>query len=596
MLSMRQKNKIISLSVILIISLVLFVYFNSLTGKFLWDDDVLVNDNVYIRNWSALKKIFTKDIGAGGAKEFHAYRPIQIFTYLVDYSLWRLNVKGYHLTNILLHILVTLAIYSLLNILYGDRFISLLTSVLFAVHPIHTEAVAYISGRADSLAALFMVFAFIFYIKYLRSNKITTYLVILLSYLFAVLSKESSLILPLLFLLYHYAFKVKFKIKQFLPVLFITFLYVLLRLTVFKTLLPPPQSLVSAALFQRLPGFFVALINYTKLLFLPLNLHMEYGYRLFNLSEPKAILGGVGLIFLLSWVYIRRKNNKLLFFSISWFFLSLLPQSNIYSINAYMAEHWLYLPSVGFFLILAKGLAHLYKIEKLKNFAAILLIGLLTFYSFLTIKQNTYWKNPIVFYERNLKYAPDSARMLNNLAQAYKDIGKYPEAGTLFKKSIELSPGNEDTYNNFALLYHDTGDYTEAIALYNKAIELNPNNAKVYNNLANAYKQIGKPQEAIALYKKAIQTNPDYATAYNNLGIVLCTAIGKKEEAIAVFKEALRIIPDFADVHNNLAVSYYYGKQYDLAIKHCDRAINLGYEVNPEFLKLLEPYRKQGYL
>ena len=587
-----NKNKIIFLSLVLIIASGFTVYFNSLNGKFIYDDDVLVKDNLYIRNWHNLPKVLTKDIGSGGAKEYHFYRPVQTLTYMIDYSLWKLNVRGYHLTNILLHILAALAIYWLIFLLYKDWLISFFTGLLFMVHPVHTEAVVYISGRADLLAALFMLLCLIFYIKYLRSKNIITYAVILFTYSLAILSKEYCLVFPVLLLLYHYVFKVKLKIKIILPILLIIVLYVILRLTTTSISLLFNPAMPSGNLFQRIPGVFSAIATYIRILILPVNLHMEYGRKFFNFTDPKVILGFLIFVSLLILIFRNRKNKDLTFFSISWLFIALLPQTNIFSLNAYMAEHWLYLPSLGFFLILAGGLSYLYRTKNLRILAVFFFISLTVFYSILTVRQNNYWKDPIVFYERTLKYAPDSWKILNNLGRAYKDKGNFVQAEALYKKALIISPSREEIYNNLGLLYHDNGKYPEAIVAYKKAVEINPKEPRTYNNLGNTYKEIGKPGEAIALYKKAIEINPDYVDAYNNLGIVSYTLEGEKEKSIEAFQKVIEINPDDADAHNNLAVAYYYKGRCDLAKKHCQKAINLGYKVNPKFLKLIINCRK----
>ncbi len=519
----HRKEDIISASIILIIMLGFTVYSNSLNGEFICDDYYHVKDNVHIKDWTKLPNIFTESIGAGGALKSNFYRPVQALTYMIDYHLWKLNVYGYHITNILLHILVALGIYWLINILYDNNLLSLFTSALFIIHPIHTEAVAHISGRADSIVAVFILLSLILYIKGLSSRSINIYLFMLFSYILALLSKENSLIFPLLLLLYHYAFKKKFRIKRFLPILGITFIYILLRITSLKASLPNTWYVTSSVL-QRIPGFFVAITEYLKLLLLPFNLHMEYGNRLFNLNCPKAILGILIVLFLLAYVVRVKNRNSLTFFSICWFFLTLLPQSNLYPMIAYMAEHWLYLPSIGFFLIIASLLKKLYDFKTFKSIVLIFIIGVLGFYSHLTIKQNNYWKDAIVFNKRTLKY----------------------------------------TKKNF----------------------------RVYNNLGLSYLRIDKIEEAIALFKKAIEANPNYPYAYNNLGVAYLK-INKKEEAAIWFEKTIEIDPGYPQAYNNLALIYYYNKKYDLAIKYCDKAIKLGFNVDPGFLKLLEPYRNR---
>lgn len=541
-------------SVTFIIILGFAVYGNSLNNGFIWDDQILIKDNSYVKGWSSLPQIFTQDIGAGaGKKTWKFYRPLQMITYIIDYSLWKSDAKGYHLTSILWHVLAALSIYVLMNMIFKDNLLSFLTGALFIVHPVHTEVVTYISGRADSMALLFMLMCFIFYIKSSPSKRVGTCILMLFSYALALLSKESSLILPVLLLLYHYSFKKKVHIKNFFLIVGISLIYVLLRVTVFKAILPDVTN--TATLGQRLPGVFAAITSYVRLLFLPLDLHMEYGHPLFRFSDPKCILGMSLLLALLTVAFRKREDSPLISFSLSWFFIALLPVLNLYPINAYMAEHWLYLPSIGFFLVAAKGLQSFYKVQALRILAVSFVIGLLAWHSYLTVKQNVYWREPLLFFQRLLKYAPDSARVYYNL-------------------------GNE---------YHNNGEDEEAIAAWKKAIEIRPDYETAYNNLGNTYLALNKGGEAISAYKKAIEIKNDHANAYYNLGNAYFS-INKIEEAIASWKKATEIKKDYKEAYHNLAVIYFQQKQYNLAIENCDRAKELGIE-NNELLKVLQPYR-----
>jgi len=151
-------------SVLLIIILGFAIYGNSLYGQFIWDDKYLIEKNITITNWSNLPRIFTEDIVSGAGRRSQSYRPFQMLTYMIDFSLWKSDVRGYHLTNVLLHILVALGIYGLIITIFKDNLLSLLTGIFFVVHPIHTEAVTYVSGRADSLA--FFVYGALLYLLY----------------------------------------------------------------------------------------------------------------------------------------------------------------------------------------------------------------------------------------------------------------------------------------------------------------------------------------------------------------------------------------------------------------------------------------------
>lgn len=509
----NKKAILISIALIIIIGFAL--YANSLNGKFIWDDHYLVRDNTYIRNWSNVTKIFTKDIAAGAGIEFTSYRPLQMLTYMVDYSLWKLDARGYHFTNILLHILVALCIWWLTYVLFDNQLLSLFTSMFFVTHPIHTGAVTYISGRADPLAVVFMLLCLILYIKWLRISNRGIYALMLSTYIFALLSRENSLILPFLILLYHYTFRKKFKLKGFLPMLGVTFIYILLRLTVLKV--PLPHLLRGTTLFQRIPGFFAAITNCIRLLFFPVNLHMEYGNRFFSLTDPQVLSGIFITCLLLIYAFKKRAEFSLIFFSICWFFLAFLPHSNLYPIDAYMAEHWLYLPSIGFFLILANGLSYLCKNKDFRIFAAVIIITLLSFSSYLTIRQNSYWKDPIAFYERTLRFNPDSWRIHNNLGNLYSNIGDDEAAIASYRKTIEIKPDYAEGYFNLGNVYKDMGKHEEAIVSYEKVIKIKPNFAKAYNNLGVMYKDLGRIREAIASFKKALKIDPNDIYARDNL-------------------------------------------------------------------------------
>ncbi|MFC1624718.1 hypothetical protein ACFL28_05380, partial [Candidatus Omnitrophota bacterium] len=171
----------ISISIALIILLGFIIYGNSLDGKFMWDDEKLIEENTYIKEWRHIKEIFTENIGKGAGEKSNFYRPLQMLTYMIDYSLWKLDARGYHLTNIFLHILVALGIFYLVSILFKDTLLSFLASIFFVVHPIHAGPTNYISARANSLVAVFMLLTLIFYIKALDTKKLSLYLGMLLT-------------------------------------------------------------------------------------------------------------------------------------------------------------------------------------------------------------------------------------------------------------------------------------------------------------------------------------------------------------------------------------------------------------------------------
>ncbi len=619
---MEKKRFFIGVSVVLIVVSGFVVYFNSLNNGFIWDDYDLVRDNVYVKRWSSLPLVFSTDVAAGGGRQYNFYRPLQMLTYFSDYSLWKLNSVGYHLTNVVLHVLAALTLFWLVVLLFGNPFLSLVTALLFVVHPVHTEAVAYVSGRADSLAAIFLLLSLVFYHHNFRSDKPIFFVAACLSYVLALLSRENVLILPALLLLYHYFIREKPKAGRFLLFLFLALLYAALRSTILRALLPQ-QAMSPGTWWQRLPGFFVAFGEYVRILPAPVNLHPEYGRELFAFADPRALAGAVLLAVVLVLLFLTRNRIRLAFFALGWFILNLLPVANFYPINAYLAEHWLYLPSMGFFLLAAWGIDGIYRRRRAP--ALILTVVLAVSYAFLAMKQADLWKDGAAFYERALRYAPKSVRTMtdlgiarlkqgqtgaavevleqatrldpgyadafNSLGNAYKIAGRYPEAEEAYKRAFTIKPDYAGAYNNLGMLYDKLIKKEEAIACYLKAIEANPGFVPACNNLGVTLDALGREEEAENWYRKALLLNPDFADAYNNLAVILSHS-GRKTEAIGALEKALRINPRLAAAHTNLAMIYYDLNDYRQAIGHCDQAIALGYQVNPRFLKALDQHRQ----
>lgn len=477
------RNSLLPLILILILGFA--AYANTLGGQFVWDDEYLVTGNALIRSWAGFPKIFASDLASGSGQKFNFYRPIQTITAMFDYSLWKHNPTGYHLSNIVFHVLAALALYWLITVLFKDPALSLLTSILFVVHPIHTEAVSYISGRADSLAALFMLLAVIFYVRALETKRAVYYPAFIVSFVLALMSRENSLILPVLLLFYHFAFKKKFKPLIFLPLVVLAGIYIALRMTVLDFHLQ--GNIPASTLAQRIPGFFAALSQYVRLMIVPYPLHMEYGFTIFGLFDAQSLAGLVLVLALGAWLFLQSKKRGLVFFALGWFMITLLPVSNLYPINSYMAEHWLYLPSMGLFLLAAAGLRALGRRKKVERIVLSAVVGLTAFYAILTIAQNRHWRDPIAFYEWTIRYSPDSLRMHNGLALAYYNKGMTAKAIEVYTRAIEKFPKQAFLYNNLGSIYLAKGQKREAEGLFVQAVTLDADYGAAHANLAGIY-------------------------------------------------------------------------------------------------------------
>jgi Tfp pilus assembly protein PilF len=516
------KAHLISMALIAVLGAA--VYSNAVTGEFVWDDRYLVKENALIKSPANIPAIFTEDIGAGAGIESSSYRPLQILAYNIIYSIWGLDVRPYHILNIALHILAAIGVYALARALSADHALAVIAAALFAAHPIHTESVSYISGTADPLSVAFLLTGLNIYILKAKGQGSWivdrgSWLMVPVCYILALLSRETTLILPVLILIYHYAFKKKIEPARFAPIIGITILYIALRAAFIKT--PLPSDFASTTVLERAPGFAVAVAEYTRLLIAPFGLHMEYGAGTFGIFEPRAILGIAILSGLAVFIVkIRTRVRPIYTFCALWFLAALLPSSNLYPINAYMAEHWLYLPSIAVFMAVAGALRGRFPL-KVTIFISALLVA---FYGYLTVKQNNYWSEPIGFYKRTLEYAPRSARLLNDMGIAYNERGETEEAIRSFMKAIDIDPRHPEAYDNIGKIYTNLGDArgssgnnAEAIEFYKKAIEISPDAVAAYNNLGNVYKAAGRFDEAMELYKKALEISPGHPIILHNI-------------------------------------------------------------------------------
>ncbi len=512
----------------------ILVYANSFNGEFLWDDRFLVQENLFIRDWGHVERIFTSDIGAGAGSRYSAYRPLQILSYALDFSLYELDPRGFHVTNTLIHLFTAWALYWFGFLFLRNVWQAGAAALLFAVHPVHTEAVAYISGRADPLAGLFVLLAFVGYLKHRKLNQSRWIALSCIAFAGALLSRENAIIFPVLLLLYERTHDRSINLKRIGPPFAILIAY-----AVFRVFAQQPQSPASGvALLDRIPSFLSAFFSYLRLLFVPTGLHMEYGFRSFPFSHW-SVLAGFALLAGLC-VLIAKLRRPDLRFTLGWYGLALLPVSNIFPINAYMAEHWLYLPSMGAFLSLAiLGRALWEKRGLWMRAAQTAGIAVLLFFFVQTIRQNATWKDPITFFRYTLKYAPGNGRLWTSLGLAEFEQGQTERAVRSLEKAVAVDPGYAEAQNHLGYIYdlRNNGNERKAIGLYRRAIELDPAYVDAYNNLGAAYFETGRFEEAIAAFREAIRRNSNFAKGYANLAIVYFN-MEDRENSRACFEKA----------------------------------------------------------
>ncbi len=535
--------------------LVFVVYSPSLKGPFLWDDEHLIVDNSFLRSWAHVPGILATDIGNGAGRAYDFWRPLQILSYLFDFTVWKLHPLGFHLGNVLLHFLCAAALFWLAWLVFADRRLAALAALLFAVHPAHTEAVSFISGRADPLSLLFLLLSFGLLLKDAARPRLRFFLLSLGAYALALMSRESALLLPVLVVVYRLTLRKPVSRRAFGGLIVISALYAFLRLTALRSVWPA-EPLSGFTLTQRLPGAFAALAGYGRVLAVPFGLHMEYGSRLFAWSDPRVGLGMLALVCCLVATGHRRAP-AVVRFGCAWFFVALLPFLNVLSpLNAYMAEHWLYLPSVGLFILAGAGLGRWYqrapRASGVVTVLVILLWGVSSFY------HNRFWADPVRLFERTVALAPESTRARVSLALAYFDQGRLDEAEVLLLEALKKDPG----------------DYV------------------AYNVLGSVYYQMNRKNDAEAAWRNGMAVEGRFAEFYGNLGVIEAQK-GDLEEALFFFREAIKRNPVNPDPYKNAAVACYNAGQYRDALAYWEKARGLGLREDPVFSETIEKVRRQ---
>ncbi|MDD5530417.1 MAG: tetratricopeptide repeat protein [bacterium] len=563
------------IGIFLIATLGIAIYANSLNNGFVYDDTIFITNNIYIKNLENLPKLFNMDIFC--AKDspqkvknaVYYYRPLQAVSNMFDYSLWRLNVFGYHLTNLLWHLLTAILIYFLVNLLFRDLKISLIAGLLFVAHPIHTEAVTYISGRTDLMASSFLLLSFILFIKYRQFSlpkRNYYYAGSVISFIFAILSKETGVILPFILILYDWLFSKQEKNIKFISKLLsrisifiiIDIIYAGLRFAILnfgewglKSGINPYLRILTACKSTLL---------YIKLLFLPFDLHMDRSMSAATSIFNLPVLISIVLLIIIGVLAVKAyKSNKTIFLSIVWFLVFLFPTLNLVAqLPRGMLEHWVYVPSIGIFIILGFGIAKIFEIPQevcpsyISNAVFIVILGL---YSGLTIKQNTIWKDEPTLYKNMLKYRPDNVEAHYNLGNYYWRKGLLDNAIKEYEGILTLNPGNAGVHNSLGRIYTAKGLVDKAITESKEALRLQPDLAEAHNNLGLAYDTKGLSDEALKEYKEALRLGPTSVETHNNLG----TYYAKKkllDEAIIEYRKALKLNPDDITVMNNLSIAY----------------------------------------
>lgn len=560
----------------------LAVYANTFGNAFVWDDLHLVVDNPRIKSGAGFWTLWASDLFPDLASGY--YRPLQTLTYWMDYQLWALAPFGYHLTSALLHAGVALLLYRLVDRLLGVPRAALLAALFFAVHPLHTEAVTYVSGRSDPLSALCLLAALVLFLEGDRTRLTWWRAGSLAAFAAALVAREAAMVGVLLVPLVELArcrrdgesFRDGWRsrlLAGYLPYVVVLGLYLGARAAVVGTAtVQTPLAQVPLAL--RLATMLEVVVRYLALLVAPVGQHMERTVApAASVMAPAVIGSAVVVAGAVAVVALLRRRAWPVSFGVTWFLVALLPVANVVPLATFMAEHWLYVPSMGLCIAAGWGLDRAMAGRWRTAVAALAGLALIT-YGGLTVRRNLDWQDGVTLYEATLRYAPGSVRALINLGEARQRLGQLDRAEAAYRRALEVDPGAWTPHNNLGALYADQGRSDLAEQAYRRGLALAPGVGAAHNNLGNLYRAQRRPVEAIAEFERALALNPSDAAAHNNLGLALLD-VGRPDEAKAEFEAAIRINPDYAAPHSNLGNHYFRRRQLAEAAEQYRAAIRL---------------------
>lgn len=629
---------------VLLAALAVLIYINSLPNGFVFDDSRLSHSLEYLQ-WL---------IRSG---HWLTYRPLRTASYAIDYSLFGLNPAGFRAFNILYHILNGALLFTILRAVLKQSRPALLAAILFIVHPVQTESVAYISGRRDVFFTLWYLAGLYGFIRYRETSRIRYLCLAGGSYLLSLLTKEMAVTLPLLWLCYDFIrslpsagdegrisawealrdgartlLRRHTRFYLLIGTVLTVLGYYYLKVQVLPMSLRSgmwgggvwPTLLTSARIFA----------HYLTLMVFPMRLSADYSFNAFPISHSLAesrvvlalaVLGG-------AWwgIYRLLASDRWAAFGGLWFFVTLLPVSQIVPHHEMMAEHYLYLPSAGFFLMAAVLVERLltrktYARAVAAAFAiAVLLLGLRT------VARNRDWKDDLTFWTKTVQTAPESTRAHIALAGVHLRQGRHDQARQELVEALRIQPNSVGTHSDLGMVLVQLGRLGEAEQELREAMrlsvtpspELRVNLALVYmgrsqfddagreltealrspglpgpmraialNTLAVIYRVEGKQEDAEKALMESLHSNPTYVEARVNLGLLYLQK-GMLPEGAAQLEDALRYKGSDADLHALLGEVYYRLGRKDPAVTELTKALRLKGDF-PEARALLDTIARE---
>lgn len=587
---------LIALSVLAALTIISF--YPTLTCGFTnWDDDRYVTENTIIRelSWNSVKKIFT-------TFQYQWYHPFVGLSYAVEYHFFGLDPKAYHITNLVLHLLNAFCVYWLILLITGDHLISFVTSLLFSVHPLRVESVAWVTERKDLLFSLFFLLSSIAYVTFLEGGKRIFYGLSILLFIVSLLSKQMAVTLPLTLLLIDFFFRklswkaLLNKIPYFLASGVIVFVVLFSTRYISQAVRQFPElawyHTLFVASYVLLFYFYKSLLPFHLCAIYPFPDEMRKGMLplLFWISPA-----GVAALALLTWSVYR--ISRAAAFGIMFFVINIIPVLHLIPIITFeiAADRFTYIPFIGLALVIALALRWLIFSSRFSTsppfrIASVALVtALVLLLSHLTYNRCGVWRDSLTLWNDVQRQYPDLWVSYANRGAFYGEADDYDSAFRELNRAIDLFPQAEASYINRGLVFRNTGNLDRAMEDFNTALRISPGNPKALLNRGICHALKKDYDSALADFTAVAATDPIAGEAILNRDKALeeksamnsqIEALARQEEkepgradirvdrglllyqrgdlegALNEYSEAIRLDPSFAVAYNNRALVY----------------------------------------
>jgi tetratricopeptide (TPR) repeat protein len=537
------------------------VYVPTLGFQFVYDDKPQIVQNPAIHAWRYLPHYFTSHVWAELYPNVQGdyYRPLFLLWFRLNHAMFGIDPKGWHLTTILCHAAVTYLVFALGHRLTASRGIAFSAATLFALHPVHIESVAWVSGVSDPLTALSVIGSFLAYLRFRPGNRWGWMGLALALFALGLLEKETTVVLGPLVFAYAWIYaeppswisRFTSALKHSLPFFVLTILYLVLRAHILHGLSHSVTPLSWKTMALTEPSI---VWLYLRHLLFPIGISGLYGLPYIDNPASAAFLVPTALLLALflalGWGIRRLQDARLALFACCWIALPIIPVLwlRTFSEGDIAHDRYLYIPSAGFVLLVALGLAGIARRwrPRRKNLELSCLAALALAYALGTVTQQTYWASDLLLYQRAYTIAPHDNLICTNLGTALFDEG-YPDA---------------------------------AIALYSRVLAHEPTYWLANFDLGFAYYKLGKPQAAEIYLRRALAVNDQDSDTLISLGLSIWRQ-GRTAEAIPYIQRAIQARPSAPGYH--FALGMIWREQNN--IPAAESEFNLELRYNPDSIE-----------